>query len=738
MGRSTFLTKVILYSITLCLCLWVISPAQELNWASLTSLKDVRRMRTFNDTIFSATAGGLLVVTDPTKPGAIFDNLSSLGATDLTDIITASDGQKWVAAEGRLVKFNPDQSEKYPFIDQDGNSIRLLCLADDGDNLWVGTSIGLVLFSKVNDGGQIQDSYVMFGSLNTSPSVNDVLLVGDSIWLATSAGIAVADRSSPNSLKIPANWTVWGPTEYPELGPSVPRRIVQFESNYYVGTSDGLFRLDRGASDTLTNLNFGSPPWVTELKVENDSLFIYLPDGLGVLKGGTLSLISIPGLPIFPINGTNIGTYRWLALYGESGVYENAGGTFAKYPYTGLPGTGVRDVVIGREGLITGLFKGKQTYQRTDTGWAVRSFTGEPLVGALDSAGRPWIGTLGNGLWQIDDDIERNFDESNSSLRGNNDAGGEDYVFIRSLALNSQYIFATTFRALNGYPVAFGDLSNLGSLSGWDSLGIADGIDNDEGWCIDLFGSLVAVGTRTNGLYVVDLGPNFRNKNDDTSRHYTNSSGPLVANDVNCVRWSPQGDLWVGTSFGVSRLLNGYPRFTTVNLPANFGPDVQSIEFDPRGNAWLGASDGIARLDITSGEFTTLKSTNSGLVSNAVNAIRYDSQSGDIYIATDGGISIIRSLFGKPTADVGSVLAFPNPFVINSSDDLLRFNFSQPGVVRILTADGVRVAEVQVGSGWDGTNDHGKPVASGVYFFVITADSDNSVGTGKFLLVRNK
>jgi hypothetical protein len=738
MGNSSLSTKVIAVSLALLVLLPAVSFALDLNWTTLTSLKDVRRMRTIHDTVFVATGGGLLIVTDPAAPGAIFDNLSSLGVTDLTDIIEAADGQKWVAAQGRLVKFSTAQSHIYPFFDTDGNSIRLLCLADDGDNLWVGTSIGLVLFSKVNDGGQIQDSYVMFGSLNPSPAVNDIWLVGDSIWLATSAGVAVADRRIPNQLKVPSSWTTWGPVAYPELGSAQPRRVVLFESEYYVGTSDGLFRLDRAPLDTITRLPFGIPPWVTELKIENDSLFIYLPDGLGVMKSGAITLLGTFGLPIFPTNGTNTGGHRWLALLNETGLYQNSSGAFERYQYTGLPATGVRDVVIGRDGLVTGLFKSSRVYQNLDTGWTARPFGGEPLVGLLDSSGAPWIGTEGNGLWRLFLDTAMNYDETNSSLRGNDDPGGASHVFIRGLAVNSQYIFATAFRALNGYPVAFGDLSNLDSPTGWDSLGVADGITDDQAWCIDLFGSLVAVGSRTNGLYVVDLGPDFRNKNDDTSRHYTISAGPLVSNDINSVRFSPEGDLWVGTGFGVSRLLNGYPRFSTVNLPADFGPDVQCIEFDARGNAWLGATNGVARFDVTRGEFDVLTTGNSGLVNDAINAIRYDHQSGDVYIATNGGISIARSLFGRPISDVTSVLAFPNPFVINSSSDLLRFNFSRPGVVRILTVAGERVAEVAVGEGWDGTNDHGKPVASGVYFFVITADVDDAIGSGKFLLVRNR
>jgi hypothetical protein len=235
MGHSTVFahlkSAIIVLSVSICL---IDEARADINWTTLTSLKEVRRMRTIHDTVFAATAGGLMVITDPTKPGAVYDNLSGLRATDLTDIIEAADGQKWVAAQGKLIKFSGTQPEVYPFIDVDGKPVRLLCLADDGDNLWVGTSIGLVLFSKVNDGGQIQDSYQMFGTLNAAPNVNDILLAGDSIWLATSAGVAVAVRSVPNQLKVPSFWTTYGPGDYPELGTSQPRRIVLFESNYYI------------------------------------------------------------------------------------------------------------------------------------------------------------------------------------------------------------------------------------------------------------------------------------------------------------------------------------------------------------------------------------------------------------------------------------------------------------------------------------------------------------------------
>jgi len=739
MGRLTVRAhiKSVIITLSVSVCLMVEVRA-DINWTTLTSLREVRRMRTIHDTVFAATAGGLLALTDPTKPGAVYDNLSSLRATDLTDIIEAADGQKWVAAHGRLIRFGGTQSEVYPFIDVDGNPVRLLCIADDGDNLWVGTSIGLVLFSKVNDGGQIQDNYQMFGTLDAAPNVNDILLAGDSIWLATSAGIAVADRTIPNRLKVPSFWTTYGPGNHPELGTSQPRRIVLFESNYYIGTSLGLFRLDRTTTDTLVELPVGTPPWVTELKIENDSLFCYVPDGLYVMKSGYNARLGTFLLPIFPTNGTSTGVYRWMSLLGESSLYQNSGGPYVAYPHTGLPANRVADVAITQNGAATVLFASRQAQILTDSGWIPRTSTPAALTcGHVDSRGSIWIGTWGEGLFRIGADSNFNYDEANSSLRGNDDPNGEGYVVIRGLASNDQYIFAACYRAINGYPVVLGDLDHLDVLTGWDSLGMSDGITNHFVTSLDIFGSVVAVGTLSQGVFTVDLGPNPRNKADDTSFHFTAASGFLVSDNILCVRFSPTGDLWVGTSSGASQLRSGYPRFIDVELPLEFGNEVRAIEFDSRGNVWLGSSNGVARRDAADAAFTVFNSQNSGLVSDAVNNIRYDEFSGDTYIATEGGLSIARSQFGKPTDDIKNVLAFPNPFVIRSSSDILRFNFAQSGTVRILTLAGERVAEREIGVGWDGKNDGGKPAASGVYFFILTSD-DGEIGSGKFLLIREQ
>jgi hypothetical protein len=159
------------------------------------------------------------------------------------------------------------------------------------------------------------------------------------------------------------------------------------------------------------------------------------------------------------------------------------------------------------------------------------------------------------------------------------------------------------------------------------------------------------------------------------------------------------------------------------------------MEFATRGNLWLGASNGLARRDGTTGEIEVFTSLNSGLVNDVVRGIVYDTLTSDLFIATAGGLSKLSTTIGLPIRNLDSIWAFPNPFVISSSNDQLNFNYAGYGTIRIFSLAGEQVIEQSVNLPWDGRNSDGLAVASGVYLFVLNA-IDGSVGRGKFLLVR--
>jgi len=729
--------------ILLILLLAVVSTIAAGNWETISSFKDIRRVRLINDTLFLATSGGILALSDPDLPGYMCTNIDGLGTVDMTDIIEAADGQKWATGFGQLVKFDLQSSQRFPTLPVYG-PLNLRRVVDDGDRLWVGSDSGLVLFAKVGvDDGGYRNRY-RITTINPNPIVFDILLEGDLIWLATLNGLAVAERTDPIALLAPSNWTLFDINSNPELATNEVRRMTLFEDSLYLITVSGVFRMSVGATDTsFTEIPVGSGLEFFDMRVDNDSLFIYYSSGLAVIKEGALAAIPSPGMPSAPVTGFNTGSFRWLAAKNGWGFFKNRTGSYEEYIYTGTPGNTVTDVSIAVNGTITGGFFDKRSAVRISDLWVTQPY--EPafrstVLGA-DRYGNRWIGTKGGGLWRDDGTSLVNFNDTNSTIRGNND--NSLFAWVSGLDISGDYLYASMFMVYNDYPVAIARLDANGYPVAWDSLGLSDGLTDIGLVAIDYHDGILAVGSGFAGLYYCTVGADPFDRPTDACVHIPKDSLFLPSNTITAVRFSPDGVLWVGTNFGIVWLdvtlgrVGEIGRFIQVNLPAGFGPAVTAIEFDSRGNVWIGARNGLARLDVSLGAFELFTTVNSDLVSDEINNLTYDPISGDLFVATNGGISKYLSTTGRLTSELDSVLAYPNPFVIGSAGDRLQFSFARPYTVRVFSVAGELVWEVTELSDrpWDGRNQNGEQVASGVYLFVLK-DSDGKVAKGKFLLVR--
>ena len=741
--KKVFALKTIVISLSLLFILGILQPAAAASeWINLTSFKYGRRIQQFGDTLFVATSGGILAIDDPDRPGRELINTDGLGTTDITDIIKDASGQLWVAGFGRLIKFDDGNSRQFLFADQDNNLIGVHRLVDDGDFLWVGCDNGLVLFSKENDGGQIQDSYGLFGDLNPMPTVLDIALTADSIYLATSSGIAIADRSNPILLKSPNNWKTFGYADHPAMFSDTVRSIALFKGEIYASTPRAFLTVDV-AADSVARVPIGDGIGYANLVAEHDSLFLHFYDMFGskmaVIVDSVPEPLSISGIPWqvgYPVTSTGNGTVRWVTV-SRGGLFHSVQDRYQEYYYTGLPETDVNDVTVGTTGQITAAFENRRAAMLIDNAWKLYSFARPTTLAALDSLGQTWVGTDGDALHLLTEDTVIRYDETNSTMLGNTDdpPNGLSYVVIRGLDTDRQYVYIACYRAANGYPIAIGDLSNLDDPSGWDSLGVADSIKNVYVTSLDVHENWLAVGTEAVGVYVCDLGADPFDHSDDSCMQFTTDSGRLVSNAVRTVKFSPGGILWVGTNFGVSRYDPGREYFVTFDLPASVSSDITDLEFDGRGNLWVGTTDGLVFWNASADEFVVYKGLTSDIVSDAINNVTFDPISGRTFVATDAGISIIPSVMGTPTSTAESVIAYPNPFVINFPADRLSFNFLKAGRVRIYSVAGELVTELAVNDTWDGRNQKNEDVASGVYIFVLT-DEDGNVGRGKILLVR--
>ena len=87
------------------------------------------------------------------------------------------------------------------------------------------------------------------------------------------------------------------------------------------------------------------------------------------------------------------------------------------------------------------------------------------------------------------------------------------------------------------------------------------------------------------------------------------SSLSLHDDDILCLFEDSEGNIWVGTQSGVSRL-NPKPSFTNrLHDPGDphglVHNNIRAVQVDSRGSIWVGTRRGLQRLDPKTGRFTT-------------------------------------------------------------------------------------------------------------------------------------
>lgn len=740
------------------LTLTILAPSawpQLAGWKTFGVTRDVKYIQTVGAEVWALTSGGILVVNPLDLSSRILTNTDGLLTNDFEHLLTDSSGDLWIAGLGRLIKRSAGSSSfaAFPFLDQNSAFVRLYALADDQNQLWVGTDLGLALFDKITDGGQIQDSYQRFGTIPSQTDVVDVILTTDSVWVATPDGLAVGERIDPLQLKSFANWATFttSSSNLTQLFGQTVTSLQSFSDTIFIGASNGAYSLSYSALDTtLTQLPLPAGANVFELRIENAMLALYTSSGKYMYDGDTLTQVVVTGLPgLRYTSGVKSGSTTFMGV-DNLGVYSTqTDTTFTKVQNSSLPGPDVRDITLTLTGAPLAAFWVDQFAVLSGGQWVPFGmiFPKSASSAGSDSTGALWLGTEGGGLWRYDGDSLVKYDTLNSTLIGNTDLDGENFVVIREIVSGPRYTYLANFRALNLEPVSIVDQLDP---TRWVSVGIDEGLNSDFITSLDVFGSRLLVSSTKKGAYLFDLGADPFNPDplgidpldtiaDYSLIHYTaDSSNPrfrLSSNSINVARFDKNGDMWLGHNLGLMRFDAGIERFVDVELPLNLGPLVTDIVFGPQENIWLATPTGLGLFDPSVGTFEIFTALNSGLVSDNIRALMFDPQTNFVWIATDNGISRFSPPLGLPNFDVKTVSAYPNPFVIGTGANRLRFNFSGVAEARIFTESGELVWVGASSQGWPGVNQSGAPVASGVYIFLLIESGVES-GIGKILLIR--
>jgi len=281
-----------------------------------------------------------------------------------------------------------------------------------------------------------------------------------------------------------------------------------------------------------------------------------------------------------------------------------------------------------------------------------------------------------------------------------------------------------------------------------------DGANSLYGMCSPFFDSrgllwFVNYHWNTPSFYCYDIGSKSLIK---SYKNLINQDGTSIGEYYNphCICEDLDGNIWVGTEFGPvliekDNIYTDNTYITQVKVPRNDGTNyadyllsgipITSIAIDAGGRKWFGTSSNGVYL-ISADNMTELHHftiSNSALLSNNIESIAINNESGEVFFGTDNGLcsymSDATTTYDEMTKD--NVWAYPNPVAHDYTGLITIVGLTYNADVKILASNGALVAEGRSNGGtftWDGCDKNGNRVASGVYM-VATAKSDGSKGT---------
>ena len=211
-----------------------------------------------------------------------------------------------------------------------------------------------------------------------------------------------------------------------------------------------------------------------------------------------------------------------------------------------------------------------------------------------------------------------------------------------------------------------------------------------------------------------------------------------------------EGNMWIGT-FAGPLVINKEDIYETdhyltqIKVPRNDGTDyadylfsginITAIAIDGGNRKWFGTNNnGVYLISadnmVQIHHFTT---ENSPLLSNSIESITINPNTGEVFFGTIKGLCSFISDATEPNDEMtkDNVWAYPNPVEPGYTGPITITGLTLDADVKILSANGALIHQGRSNGGtytWDGCDQQGRRVASGVYM-VATATNSGEKGT---------
>ena len=730
----------------------IIYPQQFTNWKNHTDMKDVRNVHTLSNGVWAATGGGAFLYSGSSNSFTSLNKAEGLKGIDLTTVTLDKSGNVWFgSANGTIDVFNPGNNSFEVVLDifnsnYINKSINDLILS--GDTLIVSSDFGVSLIDT--DGLLFFDTFFKFGDFPSNTKVNSTAKI-DLIYVCTDEGIAVQKPNAVN-LSAPESWNVY--SEVNGLPSNKTLKAGKFLSDIIVSTDKGFALL----SDTT---------WVSFLPQFNNifiSDFVITGDSLLILAANNVYLFSNNQISELYISPNNTYSLSYTSSFGISiasskGVIQldNSlnetllipnGPAANQFPSISVSEDGTFWSASGKDGLGVGFYK----YDKTT--WTIYNRNNTPILPTNDfyhtytaQDNTAFLGSWGRGFVTVKDEEIKVFNRQNTGMQGIPEA--PDFIVITGFGTDSR----NNKWILNYWSGNRKSLSMVTPDSTWYHFtNPAEANISLEGYndlAIDPFDTKFyhLTNSSSKGLYYFNENKTYDDESDDRSDFISTADG--INGDISTVVVDRRGDVWIGTNAGVNVLSN------TSAIPSSIDPtltlssvfslreqSINAIAVDPLNQKWIGTNEGLLLINSDGSRLlASLTASNSALLSDKIQSIAIDENAGIIYVGTEEGLTSFETPFIKPQESFDKLFVYPNPFVVKDNSKLLTIDgLIRDTDIKILTITGNLVTEFSSPGGrtayWDGTDENGNLVSSGIYLVVAFDVDGDSIITGKVAVLR--
>ena len=638
--------------------------------------------------------------------GNAYDNINfrnitiedGLSQATVETILQDSKGYIWLGTNDGLNRYNGYEFKVYRHEKNNLNSIvnnYIVDLKEDLEgNIWVGTANGV---SKISYDNETITNYLDGedeGSLSHY-NIGEILLLSDGrILIGTSDGLNLYDEYTDSFKRIFNDDRLSSQMIY-----SLDEDL---EGNIWVGTDNGLNKISKDSDEVIQYFNAQSHNSIGENRIYevycDDDGFIWA----GTFTKGALRIdIKTGEITNFYKNSWGLDAYPgehirdfykdsngalWICTNNGLIKYDDDKFTLYKkkiYDERSLVNDTVFTIIEDRTGMLwVGTYAGVSVF---DSSNSIVHYKNDPfdtttindnMIQSIyeDSAGYLWVGTHTKGVNILDKDrknirtLNVEAGEIISGNRVNAIKGYKNFIFLgTNNGLNIIDIENKTIKIIQEEEGL--ETKNIRNLwidnKGYLWIGTIDGIfvmniDTEEIIkvnCLlekantdDFYSGYIFQDSE--GIYWIG---NFINggltkidpyANDIINYKYdSNNKNSLIDNSVRTITEDSKGNIWIGTSGGLSvfnKKTNNFTNYTTKDgLPND---TIYGVLIDEDDNPWLSTNNGISRFDIINEKFINFNITD-GLQSNEFNGGAYlKTKSGEFLF---GGINGMNSFYPR-------------------------------------------------------------------------------------------